>query len=351
MPTKEQVIEALKPVEDPELHRSIVDLNMVESVKIRDSIVVIIIKLTIAGCPLKAKIEKDVSDAVMALDGVEKVSVEFTSMNDEERAALRKQILGDSAGEEDKVPHIADHLLAISSGKGGVGKSTVTANLARAFAEKGMKVGVLDADVYGFSIPRMMGVTEDPTVIDNMIIPAESKGIKVVSMGFFVPDNAPVVWRGPLLHKAISQFMTDAVWDNLDVLLLDLPPGTGDVTITIAQKLPEAQLVVVTTPQPAAAAVASRVAGMAEKTNLSVLGVIENMSYYLLPDDTKEYIFGKDGGRMLASDIKTKFLGEIPLDKRIREFADSGRSLFDEAGDSKLAQIYRGIRDSITESF
>jgi ATP-binding protein involved in chromosome partitioning len=349
MITREQVTDILKTVNDPELHRSIVDLKMVDRIKIDNDLVEIGIKLTIPGCPLKARIESDVTKAVTALDGVRRVNIQFGSMNQEEKAAVRSMVMGQPEPEE--APHIADHILAISSGKGGVGKSTVTANLARSFAEKGYKVGVLDADVYGFSIPRMLGVTTKPTVVDNMIIPAEQDRIKVVSMGFFVPDDTPVIWRGPLLHKTITQFMTDVVWDNPDVLLMDLPPGTGDVTITIGQKLPAAQLIVVTTPQAAAANVAGRVAAMAEKTNLSLLGVIENMSYYQLPDNSKEFIFGQGGGELLARCAGTAFFGEIPLHRIIREYADSGKSLFDQANTDHVADAFRAISDRIAATF
>jgi ATP-binding protein involved in chromosome partitioning len=343
MTLEDKIIEKLRDVNDPELHRSIVDLGMVEGVDVANGSANIRIKLTIPGCPLKARINQDITEAVTQLDGIDRVNIDFTAMNEEERKALRTNILGEQEPEE--MPHIADRLLAVSSGKGGVGKSTVTANLARAFAEDGKSVGVLDADVYGFSIPRMLGVQTDPTIIDNMIIPAVVDDIKVVSMGFFVPEGEPVVWRGPLLHKAITQFMSDVVWDNLDVLLMDLPPGTGDVTITIGQKLPESEMIVVTTPQPAAAEVASRVAAMAQKTNLKVLGVIENMSYYILPDSSREYIFGKDGGKTLAERIGAQFLGEIPLDKSVREYADSGRSLFTDG--TEIADAYRTICSNI----
>jgi ATP-binding protein involved in chromosome partitioning len=350
MITREQVIDILRTVNDPELHRSIVDLKMVDGIEIHDGLVKIGIKLTIPGCPLKARIESDVTKAVTAIDGVRKVNIRFGSMNQEEKAAVRSMVMGQPKPEEAPL-HIADQILAISSGKGGVGKSTVTANLARSFAEKGYKVAVLDADVYGFSIPRMLGVTTRPTVVDNMIIPAEQDKIKVVSMGFFVPDDTPVIWRGPLLHKTITQFMTDVVWDNPDILLMDLPPGTGDVTITIGQKLPTARLIVVTTPQAAAANVAGRVAAMAEKTNFSLLGVIENMSYYQLPDNSKEFIFGSGGGRLLASRAGTAFFGEIPLHRIIRECADSGKSLFDHADGHHIADAYRTISDRIAATF
>jgi ATP-binding protein involved in chromosome partitioning len=339
---------ALESVNDPELHRSVVELKMVDNIEIKDSLVEVLIKLTIPGCPMKARIRDDVIDAVKKLDDVREVNVQFRSMTEAEKEAIRTQMLGKR--DPEVISHIADHVLAISSGKGGVGKSTVTANLARSFVEKGYRIGVLDADVYGFSIPRMLGVSAQPTIVDNMIIPAEQNGIKVISMGFFVPDDTPVIWRGPLLHKTITQFMADVVWDSPDILLIDLPPGTGDVTLTIAQKLPGAQLIIVTTPQAAAANVAGRVVGMAEKTNLSLLGVIENMSYFVLPDMSKEFIFGKQGGQLMAKRAGTAFLGEIPLDKTIREYADLGKSLFDGAN-SEVAEAYRAISAKITELF
>ncbi len=347
MVTHDQVMGALRSVDDPELHKSLVDLNMIDRIEIRDGLVDVMIKLTVPGCPMKARIRDDVVTALENLEGVLQVQVQFSSMTDAEKAAVREEILGEQQPEE--ALQIADRILAISSGKGGVGKSTVTANLARSFVEQGYGVGVLDADVYGFSIPRMLGITARPTIIDNMIIPAEQDGIKVISMGFFVPDDTPVIWRGPLLHKTITQFMSDVVWGNPDILLIDLPPGTGDVTLTIAQKLPAAQLIVVTTPQPAAANVASRVAAMAQKTNLSLLGVIENMSYYLLPDNSKDFIFGTEGGQLIATRTGAMFLGEIPLNKRIRECADSGESLFEDPDATAVADAFRGITRKLTD--
>ena len=350
MITREQIVDVLKPVNDPKLHKSIAELDMIDKIEVEGNHVSILIKLVTPDYPPKARIAEDITNAVKALDGVESVKVDFSSMSDKERAALANKQAGHPQKEKE-IPHIANHLLAIASGKGGVGKSTVTANLARALAEQGHKVGILDADVYGFSIPRMLGITSDPIVSDNMIIPVEKDGIKVVSMGFFVPENTPVIWRGPLLHKTITQFMTDVLWENLDILLMDLPPGTGDVTITITQKLPKAEVIVVTTPQPAAVNVASRVAAMAEKTNLSVFGVIENMSYYLLPDNSRDYIFGKDGGKMLAKQINARFLGQIPLRMKIREYADSGKSLFKESDDNQVAEAYRAIAAGISGTF
>jgi ATP-binding protein involved in chromosome partitioning len=293
MISKEQVYDILKEVNDPEIGKPITDLGMVDDIKIDGDQVGIRIKLTIPGCPLKARIDDDVSNKVKELDGVRDVTIEFTSMNDKERQELTQSLLARYKGTEDNDQPSTDfvkHIVCVASGKGGVGKSTVTVNLAAALADMDYRVGVLDADVYGFSVPRMLGVQGSPTIIDNMIIPPERNGIKVVSMGLFLDEDTPVIWRGPMLHKAVQQFMSDVHWGDLDYMLIDLPPGTGDVTITIAQKFSRSELLVVTTPQKAAANVALRVGKMAEKVNLSVAGVIENMSYYRLPGGDKVYL-------------------------------------------------------------
>lgn len=349
MATEEQILEALKKVDDPELHKSLVELGMVDKIELSNSTADITIKLTVPGCPMKNRISADITRELNEIQDISKINVHFTTMTPQERGEVRKKVTGGGGGEKEQpdTSKIAKYVVAICSGKGGVGKSTVTANLARAFSEKGLKVGLLDADVYGFSIPRMLGVTQAPNIVEEMIIPADKEGIKVVSMGFFVPEDAPVIWRGPLIHKTITQFINDVVWDSPDVLLMDLPPGTGDVTITIAQTLPQAEMIVVTTPQPAAANVASRVAALAEKTNLHVLGVVENMSYYLLPDNTKDYIFGKEGGRLLAKRIGAEFFGEIPLNTEIRKASDVGDSIFSGNGDNPVVSAYRDIADKI----
>lgn len=346
MITKEQVYDILKQVDDPELHRPITDLGMVEDIKVADGRVDVLIKLTIPGCPLKAKISDDVKNKIAELDGVKEVEIQFSSMTDEERQKLTKELLAKQQGtgegdDEQTSTKFVKHIVCVASGKGGVGKSTVTANLAAAMSDMGLKVGVLDADVYGFSIPRMMGVNGNPTVIDNMIIPPERNGIKIVSMGLFLDEDTPVIWRGPMLHKAVTQFMTDVHWDELDVLLIDLPPGTGDVTITIAQKFTEAQLLVITTPQKAAANVALRVGRMADKVKLAVLGVIENMSYFQLPDGGKEYIFGTGGGERLAKELNSQLFAEIPLDTNLRECSDEGTPLSWQDKDSAAKDVYK----------
>jgi len=324
MISKDKVMQVLKGIDDPELHRSLVDLGMVKNVEIDGSTVTVDIALTIAGCPLKAKINDDVTKGVMAIEGVQEVVINFSAMTPEERKKLTEQLTGKRVSPTFKGTK-PKHIIAIASGKGGVGKSTFTANLAVALAEKGYKVGALDADVYGFSLPRALGIQGRPTAVGDMLIPLENYGVRVMSMGFFSNDDNPIIWRGPLLHKAITQFITDVHWGLLDFLLIDLPPGTGDVAITISQAIPDAQVLVITTPQPAAHRVAGRAARMAEKTNLRVMGVVENMAYYELPDGSKDYIFGEGGGRELADRLKVPLLGRVPIETRLREGGDTGR--------------------------
>ena len=295
MPTPDQIIEALRPVEDPELHRSIVDLGMVRNVEVRaDGSVAVLIALTIAGCPLRNEIQNRVTGALVPL-GVTTVALDFTVMTDQEREDLRIKLHGSpgaSAGqgqahghaEGRKVPFAEvgskTRPLLIASGKGGVGKSTVTTNLAVALAAQGYSVGVVDADIYGYSIPRMLGTDRDPVAIDQMLIPPEAWGVRCISIGYFVPEGQAVIWRGPMLHKALEQFLTDVFWDEPDFLLIDMPPGTGDIALSLSQYLPRAEVFVVTTPQPAAQKVARLSAAMAAKVNLPVRGIIENMSWF-----------------------------------------------------------------------
>lgn len=336
MLSKDAVLHILSGIEDPELKRPLTDLDMVKSVDINGGEVVVGITLTVPGCPLKAKISDDVTRGVGLIPGVESVRVVFDVMTDQQREKLKAK-LGLGGREPASIVNFAKRFIAVTSGKGGVGKSTVTANLAAALARKGHMVGLLDADVYGFSIPRMLGVTGQPTIIDDKIVPLrKGNNLQVVSMGFFVHEDDPVIWRGPLLHKAINQFLTDVVWDDLDYLLLDLPPGTGDVTLTIAQAIPSAELLVVTTPQATATHVAGRVAKLAEKTNLKVIGVIENMSFYE-NNGAREYIFGKDGGKELAKRLGVDFFGEIPLAISIREGGDNGRPVALEGSERQIA--------------
>ena len=329
---KNKVMQALGTVKDPELNRSLTELDMIKSVDIDGGKVTVEVSLTIPGCPLKKKISDDVSGALAGVPGVEQVEVKMGAMTEQQRKELAKRMYGKdhkaeaaTHGQEAAVAgDFADRVICVASGKGGVGKSTVTSNLAGALKRLGYKVGVLDADVYGFSIPRIFGVGGQPTVIDDHIVPITKEGIQIISIGFFVDENTPVIWRGPLLHKTVNQFISDVLWDKLDFLLIDLPPGTGDVTISIAQALPKSEILVVTTPQPLASHTAGRVAKMAEQTKLSVLGVIENMAYFET-NGRKEYIFGKDGGKELAEYLKVPFIGEIPIKTEIREAADSGQ--------------------------
>ena len=331
-PTQDQVRRALDRVIDPELRRPITDLGMVESVEIADGAVTVGVLLTVAGCPLKDTIAADIRKEVGALEGVSGVEVRLGVMTDEQRAGLRARLRGGAAEPEIPFakPGSLTRVYAVTSGKGGVGKSSVTANLAAAMAAQGLSVGVVDADIYGFSIPRMLGVERVPTQLDGMIVPPVAHGVKVISIGMFVEDKQPVVWRGPMLHRAVQQFLSDVFWGDLDVLLLDLPPGTGDVTISVAQLLPNAEILVVTTPQTAAAEVAERTGLIATQTNQKVVGVIENMSYMPQADGSRLEIFGSGGGRRV-SDSLTRTLGyevpllaQLPLDIRLREGSDGG---------------------------
>jgi ATP-binding protein involved in chromosome partitioning len=360
--TEADVIEALRPVQDPELHRSIVDLDMVRNVRVALPEVALQVALTIPGCPLKAEIQRRVTEAVGALEGVEHVALDFTSMTDDERAALRQRLHGDpasTAGSQPSHGHaegraipFADpssrtRVLLVASGKGGVGKSSVTVNLALALAERGKRVAVVDADVWGFSIPRMLGVERPPVLIDQMIVPPEAYGVTCISMGFFVQEDQPVIWRGPMLHKALEQFLTDVYWDEPDYLVVDLPPGTGDISISLAQFLPRAELYVVTTPQPAAQKVAQRAAFMAEKVRLDVKGVIENMSWFTGDDGKRYEIFGSGGGADLAARIEVPLLGQVPLVPELREGGDAGRPIMAVSPDSEASQAFRSIAERV----
>ena len=344
MPTKEQVLHILSGINDPELKKPLTELDMVRFVDVIGGNVRVGITLTVPGCPLKEKITSDVRNGVSLIPGVESVKVEFDVMTDEQRMRLRQK-LGHApveGREPVSIVNFAKRFIAVSSGKGGVGKSTVTTNLASALAKMGKNVGLLDADVYGFSVPRMLGVTGQPTIIDDKIVPLrKGDNLQVVSMGFFVNEDDPVIWRGPMLHKAVNQFLTDVMWDDLDFLFLDLPPGTGDVTLTIAQAIPSAELLVVTTPQATATHVAGRVAKLAEKTKLQVIGVVENMSYYE-SNGKRDYIFGRDGGKRLAERLSVPFLGEIPLESSIREGADTGRPVAIDGTDAQM-EVFAAI--------
>lgn len=328
-PTTEQVTEALRAVIDPELRQSIVDLGMVRSIEFKNGgRVEVVVSLTTPGCPIRSHFEQAVAKQVSALAGVESVGVGFDVLSDSEKANLQQK-LGRPGGLPEGALAQVKNVVCVASGKGGVGKSTMTANLAAALQAEGRKVGALDADVYGYSMPRMLGVNRKPDVnAERKILPLVSPtGVKVMSIGFFVEENAAVVWRGPMLHKAIQQFLEDVDWGELDYLLLDLPPGTGDVSMTLAQLLPQARFLIVTTPQPAAQSVARRAADMASKVDLEMLGVIENMSGFTTPDGQRFTIFGEGGGQQLADELDVPLIGKIPLQEELREHADDGSPL------------------------
>src|SRR3989440_1097340 len=315
MPSKDEVREALRAVIDPELRRSIVELDMVRSIEIHDStgVVDVTVSLTTAGCPIRNHFEDGVAKAVRTLDGVTGVNVDFDVLSDQQKSSLQ-QTLGRGSLPEGALAEVSN-IICVASGKGGVGKSTLTTNLAAALAAEGKRVGVLDADVWGYSIPRMMGLgAQKPKVsAERKIIPLSAHGISVMSIGFFVEEDSPVVWRGPMLHKALTQFLEDVDWGELDYLLVDLPPGTGDVSMTLAQLLPQAGFVLVTTPQPTAQKVARRAAEMAHKVDLEIAGIVENMSTFTTPGGERFPIFGEGGGRQLADELDVPLLGNIPL--------------------------------------
>jgi ATP-binding protein involved in chromosome partitioning len=347
MPTEADVLEALRPVEDPELHRSIVDLDMVRNIAIEGDAVRVTVALTVAGCPLRTEITNRVGGAVTALPGVEQFDIEFTVMTDEEREALRGKLGHAHAPDANSRPNpftdSRTRVLAIASGKGGVGKSSVTTNLAVALAQRGHRVAAVDADVWGFSMPRMLGIDRPPTVIDDVIVPPEANGVTLISMGFFAREDQPVVWRGPMLHKALEQFLTDVHWGEPDYLIVDMPPGTGDIALSMAQFLPRAEVVVVTTPQPAAQKVAQRAAYMARKVNLGVVGVIENMSWFECDHGERYELFGAGGGQLLADDLEVPLLGRVPLVPELRAGGDTGRPIVVAAPDDPAAVAFRDI--------
>ena len=355
--TSQNVLDALSTVIDPEIRRPITDLNMVDSINIDGSTVSVTILLTTAGCPLRTTISEDVNKTLSALDGVTDVKVTMDVMNDEQKKALREKLNGGRPEREILFarPDSLTRVIAVTSGKGGVGKSSMTANLAAAMARQGLKVGVMDADIYGFSIPRMLGVSHDPQVIDGMIIPPlGAEGVKVVSIGMFVPDGQPVIWRGPMLHRALQQFLADVFWGDLDVLLIDMPPGTGDVAISIAQLLPNAEILVVTTPQIAAAEVAERAGSIATQTDQKVIGVIENMSYLPQPDGSKLEIFGHGGGQSVSDRLSAQLgysvplLGQVPLDISLREGGDAGDPISRHEGPA--AQVLQELAGSLAHA-
>ncbi len=341
-PTNDQITDALRAVIDPELRRSIVELGMVRSIDVRDDgRVEVMVSLTTPGCPIRAHFERAVVENVSGVEGVSAVGVGFDVLSDDEKAGLQER-LGRPRLPKGALAQVKN-VICIASGKGGVGKSTMTANLAAALLAEGQRSGALDCDVYGYSIPRMLGVAGKPQVSpERKILPQISaSGVRTMSIGFFVENNAAVVWRGPMLHKAIQQFLEDVDWGELDYLLLDLPPGTGDVSMTLAQLLPQSKIVIVTTPQPAAQSVARRAAEMAAKVDLEVLGVIENMSGFTTPDGQRFTIFGEGGGQLLADELDVPLLGKVPLEEDLREHADSGSPLVLDQPNSAAAIAIR----------
>jgi ATP-binding protein involved in chromosome partitioning len=339
---RDQVLKALEAVIDPELRRSIVELEMVRSIDISENGVVdVTVSLTTAGCPIKGHFQTSVAQAVTALHGVTHVNVYFDVLTDTEKAALQQK-LGRATLPAGALAQVSN-VICVGSGKGGVGKSTLTANLAAALTADGKRVGILDADVWGYSIPRMygLGATRPPVSPQRKIVPLESHGVKIMSIGFFVEEDAAVVWRGPMLHKALNQFLQDVEWGALDYLLIDLPPGTGDVSMTLAQLLPQAQFAIVTTPQATAQKVARRSAEMANKVSLEICGVIENMSGFTTPSGERYPIFGEGGGKDLADELDVPLLGKVPLTMPLREHADSGVPLVIENPDDPASQAIR----------
>jgi len=355
MPTKADVLEALRPVEDPEIHQSIVDLDMVKGIAIEAGLVKVTVALTVPGCPLRTEITRRVTEAVSPLDGVSAVDVDLTVMTDEQRQGLAERLRSQRAGGDGQPARVnpftdaRTRVLAVASGKGGVGKSSVSANLSVALAQRGRQVAAVDADVWGFSMPRMLGIDRPPVVIDDVILPPEANGVRLISMGFFAREDQPVVWRGPMLHKALEQFLTDVHWDEPEFLLVDMPPGTGDIALSMAQFLPRAEVVIVTTPQPVAQRVAQRAAYMAQKVHLDLLGVIENMSYFR-GDDGKAYeLFGSGGGQQLAEQLDVPLLGQVPLVPQLRVGADEGRPLVVTDPDDEASQAFFRIAERIDE--
>ena len=354
---EEAVHAALAGVDDPEIHKPITELGMVKGVTVGpDGIAHVGVFLTVAGCPMRETITTRVTAAVEQVPGVRGVRVELDVMSDEQRTALRRNLRGDSA--EPVIPFALPGSLTrvycVASGKGGVGKSSVTVNLAVAMAARGLSVGVVDADIYGHSVPHMLGSTDRPTKVENMIMPPQAHGVKVISIGMFTPGNDAVVWRGPMLHRALQQFLADVYWGDLDVLLLDLPPGTGDIAISTAQLVPNAELLVVTTPQTAAAEVAERAGSIALQTRQRIAGVVENMSWMELPDGTRMEVFGSGGGQAVADSLSralgapVPLLGQVPLETRLRECGDGGTPIVLADPESPAATTLRRIADRLT---
>jgi len=361
-----ELTEIVGQVIDPELRRDLHTMGMLRGVSLAGGTVHTVVSLPSEDWPARETLINLIETSLLTRDGVEAVSVEFLVMDEAEQAAVREQLIGDpsaSGGSQQAQGHAEGRaipfaeagnrtrVLLIASGKGGVGKSSVTANLAIALAQRGLRSAVVDADVWGFSIPRMLGVDRPPTVIDQMVVPVEANGVRCISMGFFAREDQPVIWRGPMLHKALEQFLTDVHWDDPDYLLIDLPPGTGDIQLSLSQFLPKSELIVVTTPQPAAQKVAQRAAYMAEKVNLTVRAVIENMSWFR-GDDGKRYdIFGSGGGQALAEELDVPLLGQIPLLQALREGGDVGRPIIVADPDGEAATVFTEMARLLAEEY
>jgi ATP-binding protein involved in chromosome partitioning len=343
-PDRDAILHALERVIDPELKRSVTELDMVRDVVVSDDgTVEVTIALTVAGCPLRSSFQDQVDRHVGPVAGVSAVVLRFDVMTPEEKAALATRLRGGRAEREIRLDP-ATRVVAIASGKGGVGKSTLAANLAAALAERGERVGVLDADVYGHSIPHVLGVAQRPVVVDSLIVPPVRGDLKVMSIGLFAEDNGPIMWRGPMLHKALEQFLSDVHWGELDTLVVDMPPGTGDVAISIGQLLPRAEAVIVTTPQPAAQQVAVRAALMAQKTGMRIVGVVENMAWLV---GTGQELFGSGGGDALAAEIDAPVIARIPFDPTLREASDAGQPVLEAAPDAEVSLAIRDLAEAV----
>ena len=359
LPTQEAILAALATVQDPEIHKPITELEMVKSVTIdADGSVAVEVFLTVSGCPMRDRITADVTAAVMTVEGVTAVRVELDVMSEEQRQGLQTKLRGGVAKPPIPFaqPESLTRVFAIASGKGGVGKSSVTANLAAAMVAQGLKVGVVDADIHGHSIPRMLGVEARPTKVESMIMPPSRHGMKIMSIGMFTEGNAAVVWRGPMLHRALEQFLADVFWGDLDVLLLDLPPGTGDIAISVAQLLPNAEIVVVTTPQLAAREVAERAGAIAQQTKQRIAGVVENMAGLPCPHCGEMVdVFGSGGGAAVAASLSetmgsvVPLLGSVPIDVRLREGGDAGIPLVLSDPDAPASKELRAISEQLVK--
>jgi ATP-binding protein involved in chromosome partitioning len=354
--TRERVLVALGLVEDPEIHRPITELDMVEDVVIdAENHVRVSILLTVAACPLRERISNEIRAAVLDIGGIAAVTIEFGVMTDEQRTELRKKVRGDEPTIPFAQPGSLTRVYCIVSGKGGVGKSSVTVNLAAEMATRNLRVGILDADIHGHSIPAMLGLDARPTQVDRMLMPPTAHGVKVISIGMFVNGNEPVVWRGPMLHRALQQFLVDVYWGDLDVLLVDLPPGTGDIAISLAQMLPTAELVVVTTPQQTAARIAERAGAVGAQTKQRVAGIVENMSWYMAPDGSRQALFGAGGGAMVSEQlteilgVSCPLLGQIPFDPNVCATGDGGTPIVLTDPNSNAANAFRDIAGALAQ--